>query len=416
MKVKQNMIIFLFFLKLYLALAKTNFKDIETWSSELLFNYAKLYVMPPRNPYLPSFPHYMLLDPEHYLGFKNDKGIINKMKLLYDKFNIVTYVILISHLELEEYDRDSEIIKFVSYFNYLIKKDNPNYKDEISLTTVFFIKDRKMRMRTGKSIRKIISDNDALEILNRRKDSLRDKDYYKTVISLLNDIYLTYENNYEFYNSFLYRNRFKIIISIIFIIIGSIYLYKHFTYIPESIREKKLKEFLRDNKNKKINKVFNESCIICLEKFVDENEELKKNNDDTKQNEEQKTSILDCGHKFHEYCIVEWLKNHDKCPICRIDIKYGNYKNETNAYRYIPNFSLSFERSIEDIISDMIDIQIDSYHEEINRDHRESIISRLIGSTNTNNDNNYSHTVNYSNNDRDFGDFDYDSGGATSDW
>ena len=64
----------------------------------------------------------------------------------------------------------------------------------------------------------------------------------------------------------------------------------------------------------------------------------------------------------------------------------------------------------------MIDIQIDSYHEEINRDHRESIISRLIGSTNTNNGNNYSHKVNYSNNDRDFGDFDSDSGGASSDW
>ena len=109
MKVKQNMIIFLFFLKLYLVLSKTNFKGIETWSSELLFNYAKLNVMPPRDPYLPSFPHYMLLDPEHYLGFKNDKGIINKMKLLYDKFNIVTYVIIISHLELEGYDRDSEI-------------------------------------------------------------------------------------------------------------------------------------------------------------------------------------------------------------------------------------------------------------------------------------------------------------------
>ena len=162
--------------------------------------------------------------------------------------------------------------------------------------------------------------------------------------------------------------------------------------------------------------MFNESCIICLEKFIDENEELKKKNDDTKQNEEQKTSILDCGHKFHEYCIVEWLKNHDKCPICRIDIKYGNYKNETNTYRYIPNFSLSFERSIEDIISDMIDIQIDSYHEEINRDHRKSIISRLTEHANTNNDNNYRHTMNYSNNDRDFGDFDSDSGGATSDW
>ena len=40
---------------------------------------------------------------------------------VYDKFNIVTYVIIISHLELEGYDRDSEIIKFVSYFNYLTK-------------------------------------------------------------------------------------------------------------------------------------------------------------------------------------------------------------------------------------------------------------------------------------------------------
>ena len=28
----------------------------------------------------------------------------------------------------------------------------------------------------------------------------------------------------------------------------------------------------------------------------------------------------ECNHVFHEACILQWLKNHDKCPLCRVDL------------------------------------------------------------------------------------------------
>lgn len=26
---------------------------------------------------------------------------------------------------------------------------------------------------------------------------------------------------------------------------------------------------------------------------------------------------LGCGHKFHKNCVVPWLKENPKCPMCR---------------------------------------------------------------------------------------------------
>lgn len=28
----------------------------------------------------------------------------------------------------------------------------------------------------------------------------------------------------------------------------------------------------------------------------------------------------ECNHVFHEGCILQWVKNHDKCPLCRVDL------------------------------------------------------------------------------------------------
>ena len=46
-------------------------------------------------------------------------------------------------------------------------------------------------------------------------------------------------------------------------------------------------------------------CPICKEEF-----ELK-----------MKVMELPCKHYFHEDCLLPWLKMHDSCPICRLELK-----------------------------------------------------------------------------------------------
>jgi hypothetical protein len=42
-----------------------------------------------------------------------------------------------------------------------------------------------------------------------------------------------------------------------------------------------------------------DKCAVCLCKFDD------------------KTCMLECGHKFHTTCIFTWLKKKTSCPMCR---------------------------------------------------------------------------------------------------
>ena len=76
------------------------------------------------------------------------------MEALYDKYNVSTYILLISHLQLNNSNINKEVERFTSYFNYMIYKDNLKYNDDFTLTIAFFIKERKMRVKTeGKNIR-----------------------------------------------------------------------------------------------------------------------------------------------------------------------------------------------------------------------------------------------------------------------
>ena len=104
------------------------------------------------------------------------------------------------------------------------------------------------------------------------------------------------------------------IVASILIIISFIYLYK------------KLKEFLKKSKDKKLMKLHRkhllfqqiiiptiyesddeEVCAICLQN-------LKKN--------KSKVCITKCKHVFHFYCLKKYVLNSDKniCPLCKEDL------------------------------------------------------------------------------------------------
>ena len=408
MEIKKLIILFILLIQFFFANSSASFDHIDTWTSKLLYEYAKYSILSKYNPIYHFNLYHMILDPENYLRNADLSDIAQKMRTLYNKYNINTYIILISHLQMDEnkpnFDINSEIKNFVSYFNYKLKRENYLYNDTMALTTVFFIKDRKMRMRTGSFLKNIIHDNDALDIINRRKNNLRNENYYSVVDELIDDIYQTYETNLVIYNSFFYKNKGKIYITLILFILGIIYLFSYLLYEPESVREKKIKDFLRQNRNRPIQQIFNDSCIICLDNFEEDKKNLTQNQE-MPPKEEEKTSVLDCGHRFHEKCIVEWLKKHAKCPICRINVNFDGNQNSTQDQNstVLNNNNFHF----------FIDIQTDYYPDEINEAQRRRIISDF-DYTNRNS-NSYSDNNN-SSNDHDYSDFDSGSGGATSDW
>ena len=432
--IKQNYFyILLFFVNIHYIYSKNKTKSQnpqnsgvknKIWDPDSLYDYTKENFLSKNNPNKESNLKHMIVDPENYLKNADLSEINHNMKILYDKFKINNYIFLISHLEIpsykknrkEEIDMNSEVERFVSKFNYIMYRDNSFYEDNMTLTIIFFIKDRKMRMRTGRSLREIIKDKDALNILNKRRQDLRDKNYYKVVYDIINDVHDTYISNYEYYNSFFYKNQSNIIIAIIFLIISSYLMISYHYYIPESEREKKIKEFLERNKKSKINKIFNESCIICLDKFMPEEEKLKiENLFDKKRLKEEKTYILECGHQFHEKCIIEWLKTQNKCPLCRIILKFDNNKKEgergfgdNERIRLLNYNNSSSSIVLDDVVSDLVDIQRDAYPHQINEGQGNRIISYCK-------DEKCKNTFDFDN-DRDYNDFNEGSGGATSDW
>lgn len=410
---------FTFFLLPFLLPVECGIKE---WDSDILYDYTKKYYLGD-NPNKNTNLKHMIIDPENYLKDADLSNINSLMETLYIKFKIQSYIILISHiktpfqnyLNIEKFNADIE--RFVSKFNYIMHRDNSFYEDNMTLTTVFFIKDRKMRMRTGRALREIIKDKDALNILNRRRNDLRQENYYEVINKLINDVYTTYMLNYDYYNSFFYKNQGKIIFTVILLFISIIIFISYMNYLPETDREKKIKDFLEKNKYNNIKKTFNKTCVICLDNFMPEEEKLKIENFlDKKKLKEEKTTTLECGHQFHEKCIVEWLKTQNKCPLCRIKIKYDkdNKKNEFNRNDdERSSFINNSDFRLIDAFDDIIDIQRETYPHQLN----ERQGKRIIDTCNNEKNSKWSSGNSYTNDDNDgFDGFDAGSGGATSDW
>ena len=313
------------------------------WTVQTLYKHLNETSLHRNNPNYERNLKYLIFDPENYLQYGEMQEAYDAMYILSEKYNVSSHVFFISHLNDKNKESDEVYEIFVDKLSYLIYKDHEKYDDNLTLTAVFFIKDRKMRIRTSKELKKIITDRDALNILNRRIKDLKQYNFQEVANGLMRDVYETYIENSS--NSYKY-----LIILLYFIIIGIIIVIFIYCINKSSPQEDKVKTFLDKLKNRKNPKeIFTESCIICLGDFI-QDDQMK--NIDEKEKEKEETSILECGHKFHRKCITDWLKKDESCPLCRMKFNIKGNDNKSSSSHINRNNYI-----FNDILSEIIRIQ-----------------------------------------------------------
>ena len=121
----------------------------------------------------------------------------------------------------------------------------------------------------------------------------------------------------------------------------------------------------------------NDKCIICQQGYKVENEVLK----------------LKCSHLFHKECIVRWLIENNKCPMCKeycFEEPYFNEMQDEDSYLQLRNLWLrenldrflmrrfedddEFDYSSFDADDDEIEINYDNYEDDDDDDGEERFI------------------------------------------
>ena len=330
----KKFILFLFLFKIFIIYSqKEEEKEKEkekkekkqkpkSWTVEKLYKYLKDTYLHHNNPNYGKNIKYMIFDPEYYVDIEKIQESINSLEALYDKYNISTHIFLISYVR-EKHKKEETYTKFTEKLSSLIKKEHEMYEEK-TITVIFFMKEKKARLISSTS-KKLISDEDALTMIDRRKIDFKEKRYLEGIEAFTKDLLKTYQRRLETKNGILI-----LIYTFIFIIVLTIIMLLLSKEQP-SEKEEKVKEFmekLRNSENRK--KIFDDICIFCLDNFKSDAdiEELKKDEKKKKEFEKEEISKLACGHKFHKKCIDLWKKKNGKCPSCRMKLDIGGDDND----------------------------------------------------------------------------------------
>jgi uncharacterized membrane protein YgcG len=328
-----------------------------------------------------------LNDPDNYINeqqYNELETIISKLSEDI-KYDLKVYII-------NQIDSSFTIEHFMNDLTYYVYNQNSELDDN-SIFIMFSILDRKMRIRTGKNPRSVLTDSLSVYYLDSLKPNLRDQKYFDAITDVLAKIHTKFTSPSWFESLYLFLSKKSqwILIFICFI------LYQMFFDGIDKPAEDKLKRIKEISEKSKSTKQFIEtSCIICLDEFESvhleertETELLKELNEQTDKYtfknsetneyppEESKISeefppeeckedsellkkekrkevfkaTLECGHTFHSNCISDWMSKQNKCPICRdkIDKEDENTKPlaenlVTIQSHYHPSFSdLAFD-------------------------------------------------------------------------
>ena len=378
----------------------------QKWTPESLYQHVSNTYLNPNNPRLPKNMEHMIVDPENYLQYADLRDANQYMNLLYENYNMSTHVFFVSEMQ-SKFKLDEEIPEFVSKLSYYMYKNYAIYDEKMTLTAVFFIKDRKMRIRTSKNLREILTDYDCLNILNRRKNDLRDNNFQEVANGLMKDIYYTYKRKLEYKDSDHEYDNFLVLGTILFIIVIAV-IFSLMNKEKTSKQEDKVKVFLDKLKKRENPKeIFSESCIICLGDFLP-NEKIKEIelSGNKEYLEKEEISTLECGHKFHRKCIADWLKKEANCPFCRMKFDIKGNDNTNNKQNSQNNNNINFNTILTEILRIQSNINMLNQRE----------INRIRNIYDSNPNPSYSSKGDYTSHNKSYSSYNKGSGGATSGW
>lgn len=326
----KNFILFkIFYIIIFLINFSSSEKRTKKWTATSLNNELEATLLKKSNPNYEKNMKYFIFDPEHYLKESELKEAYEVMKTLSEKNSFSTHVFIISYFK-DKNDENEEGMDFmynifVDNLSYLIYKDNPSTYNQVNtLSIVFFVKNKKMRIRATRELRQKITDEDAEKIFEKYINDYKPSKLKTVVNGFVKDILYFYSKK---------ANNFNLIIFFVFlsiIVIGIII----FFFIGEqaSEQEEKVKLFLTQLKQKeKPLEVFNETCMICLNGLLKDEESKENEKLEKKDNlEKEEITKCECGHKFHKRCITGWMKKDEKCPICEVEKNLKEKDNNSN--------------------------------------------------------------------------------------
>ena len=426
MSIKLNKIInntIIFFLLFALINSLPKFEELiqKKWDETSLFDYLKLKFLSPGKPENLKNLHYIIADPNEYLKKVNLKETKKNLELLYKEFNVTTFIYIISAIEKNK-DLNYKLKDFDSKIYSEIYKNNPDFDQYSTISSIFRVEDKKLHIRLGSTCRDVLYDAEALTILKKRKNDLEKKNFEKLLNLFTKELLGKYRQNFKLIkhnNSYFTFKKFAILIFFIAILIilstliYCIFCNKENYYSKKmtkrdsfeidinSKKENKIEEFIEAHKNENIENIMENTCLICLENYVQGNDfknnvittssdEEDSNNNDKNNNDNKVTDgniYISCGHIFHINCISDWFKIEKKCPICGAEYEFyedgdgdGEIKsneNKLNIKNFILNKDWEYENNniLANNINNFIRIQKMANNTDINEDFSREILN-----------------------------------------
>lgn len=390
--------ILLLLLKISLLNAQTDeFSNLKKWDDKSLFQYmSKKYISLNNSQQIKEL-QYMIIDPNEYLKNEDLNECSKNLELLYKEYKVTFFIFIINSIK-ENTVLSYQLRDFMYKINSEINKYNKDYEGNKVISALFSVEDNKMLIRVGSECRKLLSDSEALNILKKRKDDLKNKNFKNMINIFSKDILDSYAKNYDKIqtNS---PSLFKIIFYIlIFVLFGYIYfnfiklnfssnLYsENFINIEmKSQLGKKIRDFINKNHNKKFKKLMDECCLICVENY----DKVDNDNNvlfDFEESSKEKI-VLPCEHIFHLKCASKWFINEKNCPLCRAKFEINKKDGNLNITNYILNDNWAYDNSynFKNVIEEFLRVQKILNPEEINED----FCAKIINDYNNRKENNF---------------------------